>query len=181
MKKCTTCSIEKSLSEYSKKGSGLQPVCKICAKEYIRNYYAKNKNRWYKYAEKKKQWDIDNPIDAKIKAKEKYAKSADRQKAYQKQRNLENPTRIKENNLKKYGLTLPQFEELKLKQGGKCAICKTNLEHDSKSHVDHCHRTNVVRGLLCHLCNPGLGMFKDSIEILKSAQEYLEKYSEKFD
>lgn len=52
---------------------------------------------------------------------------------------------------------------------GKCMICnrKTFL------HIDHCHSTGKVRGLLCKNCNLGIGLFKDNPEILKSCIEYL--------
>ena len=40
--------------------------------------------------------------------------------------------------------------------------------------MDHCHKTKKIRGLLCHTCNSGLGMFKDNIEYLKNAIKYLE-------
>jgi predicted nucleic acid-binding Zn-ribbon protein len=176
MKQCTKCGVQKPLTQYSKKKAGLQSICKDCAKAYAKNYYAQNPQKFKTYIENRQVWVQNNPTKAKEKGKEKYAKSAEKQKANHKQRYAEDPKRAKSNNLKKYGITLAQFEELKLKQNGKCAICKTELNHALKTHVDHCHKTNVVRGILCNLCNPGLGMFKDSIKILKSAQAYLEKY-----
>jgi hypothetical protein len=44
---------------------------------------------------------------------------------------------------------------------------------DAKLCIDHCHETNLVRGLLCHDCNKGLGNFKDNIIFLQIAIEYL--------
>lgn len=56
-------------------------------------------------------------------------------------------------------------------QGGCCAICKA--PKGNKLCVDHDHRTGKVRGLLCSNCNAGLGMFKDSEDLLQSAKGYL--------
>lgn len=54
-----------------------------------------------------------------------------------------------------------------------CVICGSveNLV------VDHCHKTNVVRGMLCNHCNRGLGHFKDDPELLEFARMYLLGYS----
>lgn len=61
-----------------------------------------------------------------------------------------------------------------------CAICGNHLSSQSiikreRGHIDHCHTTNKVRGVLCDLCNKGLGQFKDNIESLTKAIEYLRK------
>ncbi len=72
-----------------------------------------------------------------------------------------------------YGITLEQYNELLLKQNGSCAICKTTSIKRKSFDVDHCHKTNIVRGLLCHSCNVGLGFFKDDIYILTEAIKYL--------
>lgn len=79
----------------------------------------------------------------------------------------------------RYGITLEDYETMLQEQGGSCAICKS-LEPGDKNlnfHVDHCHATNKVRGLLCNTCNLGLGYFHDSVEDLTNAIEYLKKYS----
>ena len=69
-----------------------------------------------------------------------------------------------------------QYDSLWDTQGGKCPICSTDLVWDSKlTHVDHCHLTNTIRGLLCNTCNVGLGSFKDNVEHLSAAIEYLNK------
>lgn len=77
---------------------------------------------------------------------------------------------------KEYNLTLENFNVLKIQQKGCCAICKSKLKDGQGTHVDHCHKTGIVRGLLCNSCNRGIGYLQDSLEILKSAQAYLEKY-----
>jgi hypothetical protein len=82
---------------------------------------------------------------------------------------------------KKYGIAHEQYESLLEKQQKLCAICKTPYAgsyQDSKTKrfaVDHDHETGLVRGLLCSCCNTGLGQFKDSIERLKLAIEYLDR------
>lgn len=59
-------------------------------------------------------------------------------------------------------------------QVGRCAICEEELSKDTKHiHVDHCHETNITRGLLCAHCNKGLGFFKDKIANLEKAISYL--------
>ena len=73
-----------------------------------------------------------------------------------------------------YGISPEQYLELHNKQNGKCAICGTELESDYL-HIDHDYETGDVRGLLCGNCNKGLGMFKDNIEYLKRAIQYLRK------
>lgn len=73
---------------------------------------------------------------------------------------------------KEYGLSRDDFNNLVNEQNGMCAICGTDLA-DANAHIDHCHGTGVVRGILCGRCNQALGLFKDSISSLKSAIAYL--------
>ena len=61
-------------------------------------------------------------------------------------------------------------EQLHIEQQGKCALCP-----EPATHLDHCHDTGKIRGLLCVKCNSGLGMFKDSVETLKAAIDYLSR------
>lgn len=53
-----------------------------------------------------------------------------------------------------YGLSPEEHDRMLAAQNGACAICKTI---PSKFHVDHCHLTGRVRGLLCPACNTGVG------------------------
>lgn len=82
----------------------------------------------------------------------------------------------KRNCQKRYGLTFSQYQALLKKQAGACAICKSpDPGRGNKNlYVDHCHASGAVRGLLCHNCNTGLGHFKDNIQLLERAKEYLQ-------
>jgi hypothetical protein len=50
-----------------------------------------------------------------------------------------------------------------------CTICGSN----SDLVVDHDHKTNKIRGMLCNRCNQGLGQFKDDPMLLEMARIYL--------
>lgn len=77
---------------------------------------------------------------------------------------------------KKYGITADDYDTMEAAQGGKCAICGGNQTKRYKNFsVDHCHITGKVRGLLCSPCNKALGSFKDDVDILKTAINYLIK------
>lgn len=76
-----------------------------------------------------------------------------------------------------YGLTPEQINEMKIKQNFKCAICENSFETEKLTHVDHCHKTNKVRALLCHRCNLGLGYFKDDIKLMQNAISYIQKHN----
>ena len=75
----------------------------------------------------------------------------------------------------RYGLTLDQVDALLLAQGHACPICRAPLDDGTRSmHVDHCHTTGNVRGLLCPNCNKGIGHFGDDPARLRAAAAYLE-------
>jgi predicted nucleic acid-binding Zn ribbon protein len=74
-----------------------------------------------------------------------------------------------------YNLSAAEYEAMLAAQDNRCAICRTD-EWGGKHgvpHVDHCHSTNKVRGLLCDSCNAGLGRFKDNPEALMAAASYI--------
>jgi hypothetical protein len=74
---------------------------------------------------------------------------------------------------REYQLTLEEFAVMEKAQGGRCLICNNPPPEGKNLYVDHCHTTGKVRGLLCMKCNAGLGMFRDNLELLKSAMGYL--------
>lgn len=82
--------------------------------------------------------------------------------------------RKKHSLLYKYKLDISDFNNLLILQNNCCAICNVEFKDDPKNtHVDHCHTTGRVRGILCRTCNNGLGFFKDNSEILNKAINYL--------
>ena len=79
--------------------------------------------------------------------------------------------------LSKYNLSQEQYDNLTNKQKGLCLIC--NIKPlKGILHIDHCHKTGKVRGLLCGTCNRGIGMFKENKKLLIKAIEYLESNCE---
>lgn len=94
---------------------------------------------------------------------------------------LEYPTKQRNTNLlRQYGISLEDYESLAVSQGNLCKICQNPETILLRGKVmplavDHNHTSGKVRGLLCLHCNQGLGHFKDSIELLKNAIQYLEE------
>jgi len=79
-------------------------------------------------------------------------------------------------NLKnKFGLSKETFWDLFFTQDGKCGLCRKPFEsfRGNALHVDHCHDTGQVRGLLCMTCNVALGMLGDNVQGLERALNYL--------
>ncbi len=71
-------------------------------------------------------------------------------------------------------MTVEQYDEMFEKQGGRCAICRSDEPGWSKGwHVDHCHQKGHVRGVLCHKCNLMIGLASDNPDTLRAAANYL--------
>lgn len=99
---------------------------------------------------------------------------ADRARTNKQNRNYSrsHPNKVREFQLRyAYGLEPGQYEAMLLAQGGCCAICKKQ----KKLCVDHCHRTDQVRGLLCHACNVAVGMCETREAFLPGLVAYLQK------
>lgn len=75
----------------------------------------------------------------------------------------------------KYGITPDDYQRMLDSQNGLCAICKTDQAGGrwGRFHVDHCHTTGAVRGLLCHACNVTLGRVGDNLAGVKRFSNYL--------
>lgn len=75
----------------------------------------------------------------------------------------------------KFGITIDQYEQMIVDQDSKCYICEDLL---IKPHVDHCHKTNRVRKLLCVRCNTGLGSLRDDVSIMEKCIAYIKEHND---
>lgn len=81
-----------------------------------------------------------------------------------------------------YGITEAEYRMMLSEQDHRCYLCGSegfligNNNHSEKMAVDHCHKTGVVRRLLCHNCNRALGLMKDNPELLRKAADYVEAH-----
>ena len=161
-KKCTACEVRKPLEQFYKDVSkvfGKGNECIDCTKSRQANWRKNPKNR-ERSRLRSKEWHAnpENKAYRKTKYKENY-----------------NPEKKRNERLKiNYGISLEEYKEIVNKLESKCQICGKVFK---KLVIDHDHMTNKIRGLLCNLCNVGLGAFKDTIESLKMAIKYLRKYN----
>ena len=134
-----------------------------------------------KRREYERQWRARNGLKVAEKRRKHYQNDRPRQIARVRQWQNENPEKFRESEVRrkgwrgaKYGLKKGDYERLWAAQDGRCALCEATLAPEH-THIDHCHRTGAVRGLLCRPCNAGLGMFHDSPDELRRAIAYLER------
>ena len=74
-----------------------------------------------------------------------------------------------------YGFEVGFYNKMLKAQGGVCKVCKASHEENGRRFdVDHCHKTGRIRGLLCIRCNRGIGLLRDSVEVLKAAIKHIE-------
>jgi len=144
---CTDCKTEKPMEDFhnnSASYTGKADVCKPCVKVRTANRKPTEKTR-ARSAEVSREWRARNP---------ELAKDVKRRIIY--------------------GVPIGWYAEQLERQGGKCAICDSpEPKGHGDFHIDHCHDTNQVRGLLCQPCNLGIGQLSHSVEILQSAINYL--------
>lgn len=79
-----------------------------------------------------------------------------------------------------YGMTLEEYDSMVLKQQGRCQTCGKVPVGDKargRLHVDHCHKTGKIRGLLCFRCNLAIGHMQDDPALAVSIAEYLKEHS----
>ena len=187
MKQCSKCHEIKELSKftpYKDKKDGLRNICKSCrnieAKIIFKNYSEEKKkeyrekqnlaNKKYREAHKEQTREAQKRWREKDENKDKIRKSS---REWARENTLSSRLRHLRAT---YGLTDSEYKALLIKQNGRCAICREKKGNELQSlAVDHCHKDNKVRGLLCINCNTALGHFKDSIEILENAIKYIKE------
>lgn len=170
MRICPVCgaNFHRSPSKTKAHKDGTEPVCsRVCRAALLQDRRgpcsATGCNRWSTskslcdrhYQQKRRS---EPHTRQKIREREAHYKSrpgiSDRRRAQQRSRNL-----------KRIGMTNELLRDLRVFQGGLCAICGVQMHRHirygaHREHVDHCHKTNIARGLLCHICNVGLGMYE---------------------
>lgn len=80
----------------------------------------------------------------------------------------------------RYALSRDEYNGMVTNQHGRCAICQrvpAGVGKMAVLRVDHDHDTGVVRALLCHTCNAGLGMFGDEAGLIERAAMYLRQHA----
>ena len=161
MKLCSRCNLLKPPASFHRdkqKVDGLYSSCKDCN---IKNFETVYDGR-LKYCT---HCAIEKPV-------EDFSKSKRRRDGLQ----IKCRTCVRDRDLKRrFGSSLQEYKSLLSKQEGKCAICGKLNESIKSLHLDHCHKSGNIRGLLCANCNIGLGNFFDNRAFLFQAIEYLEK------
>lgn len=93
-----------------------------------------------------------------------------------------NPEKVRDRKLRHdFGISLEDYLALHAKQHGVCAVCfkpETAIHNKTKKvqnlAVDHNHKTDQVRGLLCSRCNTALGLLDEDVQRLLSLIKYVE-------
>ena len=162
MKVCGKCKETKPLTEFFKdktRSDGLTYRCKACQTADNARYTATPAGK-ANAARRHEKWRKNNLEHLNT-----------TQRAYYKN----NPARYQEYERKAhYGVAYGTYDAMLAAQDGKCAICKTETPGGKGAfHIDHCHSSKEIRGLLCHHCNLMLGNAKDSVHVLEAAARYL--------
>lgn len=147
---------------------GKTKICVSCKeeKEISNNFYVSLSYNNRYYPETKCKNCLNEQLRNSESRRKNYTESRKRNKEQ-----IENKRLIKE-----YGIDREGKRRLLETQDNKCKICKTELLMGMDPHyvhIDHNHKTNKVRGILCTNCNRGLGCFKDNINSLYTAIDYL--------
>lgn len=163
-------------------------------KEKIRLQRKLYRERYKEYTKQyNKKYRLENKEKIKQLHKKYYDENLSKRLEYLKKNKVRNRLRARKYRVRKdYGITWERYVEMYEEQWGRCAICGVYKKHSKDTiekqtvahknnldvlHIDHCHNTNKVRGLLCTHCNKALGIFKEDVNILENAINYLKYFS----
>jgi hypothetical protein len=159
VKRCKKCGDIKPLGEFYRANGtrdGLRGHCKACEIARNKAWYRKNQKRGIANT---KRWQQAN---------------AQRVREYQRRYRADHARQFREGHLRRvFDLTGAQYQALLEAQGGGCAVCGRVPRAGRSLHVDHNHKTGVVRGLLCFRCNAGMGQFREDPLRMADAIVYL--------
>lgn len=172
---CKKCKIKKSLDNFQKHNKNYYRICISCWEidDNAINGRSSENNHLIKSNK------LRCGVCKEIKDLENYRKDKHKKIGYKTICKSCLPIREKAVSLRSnYNLELSDYFKLLKNQEFCCAICKTPIEGITKdkqrqANVDHCHKTGKVRGLLCSNCNRGIGLLKDSKQVLSNALRYL--------
>jgi hypothetical protein len=180
-KVCTKCNQQMSVQQFHKHKDGkfgLESMCKNCKQGYKDKRYGKS----YGAMRTCKTCGIKATNNEELKLFQKGSSYKFGRQPHCKKCYLSRESMIKSNNsldkrCRKFGITVDDYNNLISIQNNSCAICNKHKDEFSgrgnNFHIDHCHTSGKVRGLLCSNCNTGLGQFKDNIKSLENAIQYL--------
>lgn len=151
IKVCSKCKKEKPFSDFYKdknRKDGFRSSCKLCDKPRHQQYYKKHKDKW--------------PVRNK-----KYYK------LHRKERNQYYAAYA-------HGMTIAERESFIINKGNRCEVCNISRESHFEIFnkdlcIDHCHKTNINKGVLCCMCNSAAGHLRDNPDLTYKLFEYLER------
>lgn len=142
--------------------------------ENDRQYRIKNIQKIKAY---RKEYYWRNRVESIAKAQKYYYDNRDTKLEYHREWYKQNKKLVKDSyNLKVYKLTSEKYNQILKQQKNRCAVCNIKFSKLSSKliHIDHNHKTDKVRGLLCHKCNLALGLLCEDIKIIESLLRYME-------
>jgi hypothetical protein len=144
--RCKKTLLKTEFHRNSRHKNGASTFCKQCQIQCTKEWQRKNSKKWNEY---QKAYYHKN-----------YEKlSRDRRRRHAKT---------------KFGISLEEYEQYCSQPC--CEICAVKFDSKNKPHLDHCHASGHIRGVLCASCNRGLGHFKDNSTSLQQAIAYLETH-----
>lgn len=141
---------------------GRKGKCRPCEAAAVAEWRAANKERYTvvhrtwreanreRVRETNRRWTRSNPEEQARRTREKHLRN-------------------------KYGITGDDYARMLREQNDGCAACGYVPPQGAPLlHIDHCHASGAVRGLLCQPCNTTLGLVRDDPDRLRSLARYLE-------